>query len=332
MATSSKCALVTGASGHLGANLVRHLLERGYAVRALVHRDRRALEGLGVELAEGDVTDAASIGRAVTGVDLVFHCAAKIQLHGRDLGTLRNINIGGTANLITACRAAGVARLIHVSSIEALDPHPVTAQVDESRGLATGGLMAYAATKIEAECLIRAEIERGMDAVILYPTAMIGPYDFRPSHAGRFLLDLARGALPALVTGGFDWVDVRDVATSAVRAAEIADPGGRFLLSGRWASAAEIGDLVCAHTGARSRLVMPRAFAWIGLPFIALWSALSGTEPLFTRGSLSALAHYREVSHAHAAEVLGHAPRDLRQTLTDSIDWLQSYHHGEEAG
>jgi dihydroflavonol-4-reductase len=332
MSNPAKRALVTGASGHLGANLVRALLDEGYAVRALVHRDRRALAGLSIETAEGDVTDLASVVAAADGCDLVFHCAARIQLHDRDLDALQAINVGGTANIIRACREAGVSRLIYLSSIEALDHHPVDAVVDESRPLASAGLMAYAQTKVEAERLIRAEIERGLDAVILYPTAMIGPHDHRPSHAGRFLLDLCNGDLPALVTGGFDWVDIRDVAASAVRAAEVAPPGDRFLLSGRWASAAEIGELVCAHTGAKPRLVLPRVLAWVGLPFIALWSKLTGTEPLFTRGSLSALAHYREVSHAHAAEALGHTPRDLAVTLHETVDWLIAHQDEPDGG
>ena len=319
-------ALVTGAAGHLGANLVRALLRAGHTVRALVHHDRRALAGLPITLAEGDITDEASLVDAVTDCDWVFHCAARIQLDARDVDRLRAINIGGTRNLIDACRTAGVGQLIHVSSIEALDPEPADEPVDESRTLAARPLMAYAATKVAADREVRAAIEQGMHAIILYPTAMIGPEDHRPSYAGRFLLDLVRGSLPALVTGGFDWVDVRDVATSAVRAAERATAGDRFLLSGRWASVAEIADITCAHTGIRRPPVLPRTVAWLGLPFSALWSALTNAEPRFTRGSLSALAHYRQVDHAHAARELAHAPRNLGVTLRDTIDWLMEHH------
>jgi nucleoside-diphosphate-sugar epimerase len=323
-------ALVTGAAGHLGANIVRALLDAGHKVRALVHRDRRALAGLPLTLVEGDITDAASLEAAVAGCDWVFHCAVRIQLDDRDLAGLHAVNVGGTCKLLDACRSEAVRRLIYLSSIEALDPEPAEEPVDESRPLAARPLMPYAASKVAAERAVRAAIDQGLDAIILYPTAMIGPEDHHPSHAGRFLLDLAQGSLPALVTGGFDWVDVRDVAASAVRAAEVAAAGDRFLLSGRWAAAAEIADLVCARSGVNRPPVLPRALAWLGLPFSAAWCALTGAEPRFSRGSLSALAHYRVVDHGHGARELDHAPRDLEVTLRETTDWLLA-HHGPGA-
>jgi len=324
-------ALVTGAAGHLGANLVRALLAAGHSVRALVHRDQRGLAGTAAEIVHGDVTDPGSLVAAATGCDWVFHCAARIQLDGQEPEQLRAINLDGTRNVIAACRATGVSRLIHVSSIEALDPVPVDAAVDESRPLAARPLMPYAVTKVAADRAVRAAIADGLDAVILYPTAMLGPEDHVPSHAGSFLLDLARGSLPALVTGGFDWVDVRDVARGAVAAAERAAAGDRFLLGGHWASAAAVADIVCAHTGARRPPVLPRVLAWVSLPFAAAWSTISGAAPRFTRGSLSALAHYREVEHHYATERLGYAPRALALTLTETIDWLLEHHRDRTA-
>ena len=163
--------------------------------------------------------DAELLSAAAEGCDTVFHCAARIQLTDRDADELRRINVGGTEAAIAAARSAG-ARLVHLSSIEALDPEPRDQPVDEQRPLVREGPMAYADTKVEAERAVRRASEEGLSTVILQPTAMIGPEDHRPSLAGRFLLDVALTRLPALVTGGFDWVDVRDVAAAAIAASD----------------------------------------------------------------------------------------------------------------
>jgi dihydroflavonol-4-reductase len=316
--------VVTGAAGHAGNNLVRGLLERGRTVRALVHRDRRALEGLAVETVEGDVCDVTSLRCAFDGAEVVYHTAAYISLSMREWPTLEAINVTGTRNVVEACLDCRVRRLIHFSSIHALRQEPLNVPLDESRPLADGRLIPpYDRSKAAGEAEVRQGIERGLDAVIVYPTGIIGPFDFRPSHFGQVLLAMGRGRLPALVTGGFDWVDVRDVVAGAVQAEERAPPRARYLLSGHWASVRDLAALVAEVTGTRSpRLVFPMWMARLGVPVGTHFTKLDGQHPLYTRVSLRALRGNQAISHERATRDLDYHPRPLQESLLDIFRWF----------
>lgn len=213
--------VVTGASGHVGGNLVRALLAAGHTVRALIRSDTRALEGLDAEVRRGDLTDPGFTREAIRGAEIVYHLASEISLLGNARGQIEALNVNGVRNVIAACRANGVRRLVHFSSIHALVDRPRTTPMDESRALVTGPAhSAYDRSKAEGERLVREAVQAGLDAVILNPTGILGPLDFKPSHLGEVVRAMARGGMRLLVDGGFDWVDVRDVAQAAVTAAE----------------------------------------------------------------------------------------------------------------
>jgi dihydroflavonol-4-reductase len=316
--------VVTGAAGHVGGNLVRALLARGRSLRALVHRDRRALEGLDVETVVGDVCDLGSLYRAFEGAEVVYHVAALISLSMGDWPRLEAVNVTGTRNVVEACLRCGVRRLVHFSSIHALVQEPLDVPVDESRPLVESrGSPPYDRSKAAGEREVRRGIERGLDAVIVSPTGMIGPYDFRPSHFGQVLLALGQRRLPALVDGGFDWVDVRDVVAGAMRAEECALAGAKYLLSGHWASLRDLAVLTEEITGARApRTAFPMWMARVGVPFGTHFTRLDGNHPLYTRFSLRALRGNPQVSHRRATRDLGYHPRPLRETLEDTFQWF----------
>jgi dihydroflavonol-4-reductase len=166
---------------------------------------------------------------------------------------------------------------------------------------------------------------RGLDAIILYPTALIGPYDYRQGFPNAGLRAICEGRLWALIEGGFDWVDVRDVAQGALQAAERAPAGARYILSGHWASLHDLAVLAREITGAPvPRLVFPMALARIGAPFVAAACRLLGKRPLYTSAALVPLAGNRNISHARAANELGHQPRPLRRTVVDTMQWFES--------
>jgi dihydroflavonol-4-reductase len=165
---------------------------------------------------------------------------------------------------------------------------------------------------------------RGLDAVIIYPTAIFGPYDFQPSFFGEALLGIAQRKLPALVKGGFDWVDVRDVVAGAMLAEERAPAGGRYLLSGHWVSMCDIAGMVAEITGVRTeRPVCPLWLAHIGAPFVKGMSRLNGRRPLYTSVSLRALKSNRHISHERGSRELGYQPRPFRETLADTLRWFE---------
>jgi dihydroflavonol-4-reductase len=317
-------AMVTGASGHVGANLVRALLAHGDSVRALVHRDRRALSGLPIETVDGDVCDVASLERAFAGAEVVYHVAGYISIVSGEWSRLHTVNVVGTRNVVEACLRCGVRRLVHFSSIHAFDLAPDRPPIDEATSFAAGSKVPpYSLSKVEGERAIRDGIANGLDAVILNPTAILGPHDYGPSHQGEVLLALARGRLPALVAGGFDWVDVRDVAQGAIAAAVRAPAGERYILSGHWASVSDLAKLVGSIRGTHvPRLVAPMWMARLGAPLFTAWAKLVGTRPLFTWVALDALSSNRHISCAKAAAGLGYCARPLRDTLVDTFQWF----------
>ena len=325
--------VVTGAAGLVGANLVRALLAQGQPVRAVIHRDRRAVAGLPLDLAEADLAQPASLRGAFAGAGTVYHAAGLVSVSTDRWIELETANVAGTRNVVQACLACGVRRLVFFSSIQALQPGPPDSPIDESRPLVTGaGFPPYDRSKAAAEREVQAGARQGLETVVIYPTAILGPCDFKPSYIGQAVLKLASGRLPGLVKGGFDWVDARDVAAAAIKAGQAAPAGSRFILSGHWHSVPQVAGLVAALTGQPApRWVAPMGLAWLVaplMPFLARFTPLSsqgpaGREPLYTRVSLRALRSGPQVTHALATQQLGYQPRTLGETLADALAWFK---------
>jgi dihydroflavonol-4-reductase len=313
--------LVTGAAGHIGNNLVRALLARGRTVRALTHASSASLAGLDVEKTPGDILDRASLARPFEGVEVAYHCAALVSIVASDGPQILRTNVIGTRNVVDACLAAGVKRLVHVSSVHALAQPGSNGLTDESCGPNLDPKApAYDRSKTAGEEEVRAGVRRGLDAVTVNPTGVIGPHDYVPRLTGRALIGLYRGELPMNLAGGFNWVDVRDVAAGALAAEERGRTGERYLLSGHWASMPDIAKLMRDCTGHRGpRLVAPLMLARLGVPFFAAWAKLTRSEPLYTASSLRALREHRVCSSAKADAELGFASRPLAETIADTF-------------
>jgi len=318
--------LVTGASGHVGANLVRALLTQGRRVRVLVHENTRALEGLDIEIVHGDVCDLSSICRACAGVSVVYHLAACISLGSAGWPLLERVNVQGTGNVVEACLSGGVARLIHFSSIHAMIQTPLSLPVDENRPLVgSASPPLYDRSKAEGERVVLKGVKRGLNAVIINPTAIVGPCDFQPSHFGRVLLMLAEGKLPALVSGGFDWVDARDVVAGAISAETQAVPGSKYLLSGHWVSVRDVALMTQKITGTPAPgFVCPNWLARAGLPVINRCYYRDGQPPLYTGFSLRTLQSNRNIDCGKAQRDLGYRPRPFAETLRDTLQWFEA--------
>ena len=316
--------VVTGASGHIGVNLVRALIARGRDVRIMAHKSTLGLEGLKFEQRNGDVSDAHALDKALEGAEVVYHLAAYISLLMTDSGRCTAVNVEGTRNVIEACRRNNVKRLVHFSSIHSLCSEPLAIPVDETRPLVESpGAVPYDLSKAAGERLVRQAASEGINAVIINPTGVIGPYDYRPSHFGQALIMMAQGSIPALLEGGFDWVDARDVAEGAIKAEQEAPPGANYLLSGTWLSIRETAAIVSQITGRRTpALVCPLPLARACAPVVTAVSQWTGARPIFTSVSLRALAGNRNISHAKATRELGYKPRPLRETLADTIRWF----------
>lgn len=317
---------VTGGSGHIGVNLCQELVKQGHTIRALIHKNIKDLQGLPLETVQGELGDPASLSSLVHDADIIIHLAAVISIQGNKTGELFDINIEGTRNILEASQKASVKKFVHFSSIHALEQSPFDQVLDESRPLAVRDKMAYSRSKALAEeIVLKAAKQEGMDATVLSPTAVIGPFDYAPSLMGRALILLAKGRLPALVPGGYDWVDVRDVACSAITAIEKGRKGERYILSGHWKTLEQISELVSKLREYHSRRVLcPLWLARLGLPFIRLYCSVYDKDPLYTRDSLYALRmSHRNISHEKAAKELDFKPRPFEETIKDTLAWFQ---------
>ena len=316
---------ITGASGHLGVNLCRDLLNLGHSLRCLVHHNEGSLKDILIESVKGDLMDYDSLLHLVEGADAVIHLAAVISIRGRGREDMMEKNVEGTRRIIRALREARIGKYIHISSIHALKHEPYDQPLDENRPLSLADRMSYSRSKARAEKIVLEAVQQGLDAVILNPTAFIGPYDYGPSLLGRALLLMAANKLPSLIPGGYDWVDVRDVSRGIIFALEKGRPGERYILPGKWLELRELSLIISRLTGGRPmKRICPGWLALLGLPFLNAYGRLRNKEPLYTRDSLNTLKNgHRLISGKKAAEELGYKARPIEVTLKDTLEWFK---------
>ena len=320
---------VSGANGHVGVNLCKALLEHGHQVRALMHNHDQGLKLIPVTLIQGDLLDQESLKPFLAGIDVVFHLAAKISITGDPDGMVARINTEGTKNMLAAAVECKVKRFIHFSSIHAFQQHPHSQPLDETRPLVEHEGFAYDRSKAAGERAVMEAARNGLDAFVLSPTAIIGPADPEPSLIGSAVIDIYNHKIPSLVPGGYDWVDVRDIVAAAISAIDKGRTGEKYLLAGHWHSLQEFSALIQSHTGRKTvNTVLPMWIARIGLPFITLYSRLSGTKPLYTSESLTIISEgNRMISNEKARKELNFNPRPLTDTLKDFLTWLKDNGH-----
>jgi dihydroflavonol-4-reductase len=316
---------VTGANGHVGVNLCKALKENGHEVRALTHKNDFALRHVDVTPVKGDLLVKETLKEFLDGASVVYHLAARISIKGDPDGSVEEINREGTRNILEAAMAEGVKKFIHFSSIHAFRQEPLNAVLDEERALVGSDGLAYDRSKADGERLVKEAANGGMEVVVLSPTAIIGPMDFEPSLTGKALLQIYFKQIPALVPGGYNWVDVRDVVSAAVSAIEKGRPGEKYLLGGKWRSIGEVSALIRQFTGkSTTRLVMPFWVAHFGLPFITLFSMITGREPLYTKESLEIIKRSnKNISNAKARRELDFNPRPMEETVRDMFSWYR---------
>lgn len=320
--------VVTGATGLLGNVLLRGLTARGAApVRALVRpsSDLTAIAGLDVETVPGDVRDPASLLAAFAGADMVFHLAGIVSIERGGLPRLHETNVEGTRNVLAACRAAGVRRLVHCSSIHAFVVPQGGACMTETSAIDPDRAQgAYDRTKAEATLLVLEAVRQGLDAVMVFPTAVIGPYDFRPSHTGELVLAAAQGRLGAYVDGAYNFVDVRDVAQGLMAAAEKGRSGEGYILAGHNVTVRELLLSIEAVSGTPApHLHLPfglvRALSFL----IPAYYWATRQKPLFTTYSLDVISSGCTMTNEKAERELGYHPRPFAETMEDTVRWFR---------
>lgn len=320
--------LVTGASGFLGSAVMREALARGFRVRVLVRAasPRRNLDGLPVQLVEGDMRDAATMARALQGVRYLLHVAADYRLWARDPEDIVRANLGGTETVMRAALACGVERIVHTSSVATLRVAGATVPVDETAPMqAHEAIGAYKRSKVLAERAVEAMIAtEGLPAVIVNPSTPIGPRDVRPTPTGRVIVEAATGRIPAFVDTGLNLAHVDDVAAGHFLALERGVIGERYILGGDDVSLQSMLADIAAMVGRRAPTMrLPR---WPLYPLAHAAEAVArvnGREPFLTVDGL-AMSRYRMFFRSDKARrELGYQARPYREGLRDALDWFR---------
>jgi len=318
--------LVTGATGHIGNVLVKQLVARGQKVRAFVMpgESLEPLKDLDVELIEGDVLDAQTLDSAFQGVENVYHLAGIISIMPGNNDMLKLVNITGTRNIIHAAHNANIRRLIYTSSIHAIRhmPHGVT--IDEKIPFDPLHVLgSYDQSKAQASLEVQQAVQAGLDAVIVCPTGIIGPYDYRRSEIGQIILGCVQQQPQVYIDGAYDFVDVRDVAQGLIAACEKGKKGETYILSGEQVSVRRMLETVWKYTGKRfPPLRVPLSLARFVTIFTPLYYRLLKLKPRLTPYSLETLLGNSKISHIKAQQELGYKPRPFSDTVADTVKWF----------
>jgi dihydroflavonol-4-reductase len=321
--------LITGATGHIGNVLVRKLLARGEKVRALIlpGEDCTSLSDLKLDLVEGDVLDLSSLRRAFRGARIIYHLAGIISIMPGKGMAIKRVNVQGTRNVIRSAHEAGVSRLVYTSSIHALSREPHGATIDENSPFDPHhAISAYDLSKAEASLLVMDAACLGMNAVIVCPTGVIGPYDFRGSEMGQLIKDAMQSRPQFCIEGAYDFVDVRDVAEGMILACEKGRKGESYILSGERLKVESLMTIVQKISGFQPRMIkIPMALARIAALFTPIYYRLSKSKPRLTPYSLATVTSNSKISNAKAQRELGYRPRPLAESIADTVQWFREH-------
>ncbi|MEN8182251.1 MAG: NAD-dependent epimerase/dehydratase family protein [Myxococcota bacterium] len=324
-------ALVTGATGHVGSHVARELLEHDWSVRALVRpgADLRALDSIAevggcLERVPGDLLDPASLRRALDGIDVLFQAAA-VYRYDLPAAELARVNVQGARNLLLAAEESSLSRVVFTSSSIAVGSGTLAEPADEDREFDLqhlGG--AYVSTKREAEETAFSFSERGLDLVVVNPSFVLGPGDFRGTPSTRLVARVLRGEVPGVPMQALSPVDVRDVARGHRLAAERGRPGARYLLAGQNVTVRQLFRLIEEASGVRApRLPVPSWLARASAVAAEAWGRRRGKPSGLTRSEASLTARSFCFDSGRAERELGFVFRPARAVVAAAVSWCR---------
>ncbi len=323
-------AFLTGGTGFVGASIARLLLKQGLKVKALVRKDgdRRNLDGLGVDLVEGSLTDKAVIESGISGCRYVFHVAADYRIWIPNPADMYAANVEGTENVLRAAAKAGVEKIVHCSSVAAVKVPDDHAAVDETSEYASLDEIVghYKKSKYLADVLARKLAkEEGLPIVTVNPAAPIGPYDIKPTPTGKLVVDFLNGRIPSYIDTGLNIVHVEDVARGHWLAAHKGRIGERYILGGDNLTLKQILDLLAEVSGLPGpKFKTPYAVAYAFGAVDTALAVLRGTVPMAPLDAIKMAKHYMWFSSEKAKRELGFNPRPAKAALKDAVDWYRA--------
>jgi len=320
-------AFVTGGTGFIGSSIVRELLKADYEVRTLVRKgaDMRNLDGLEIELVQGDITDIDSLRRAVQGCKRVFHAAALYSFWVREPGLIYRVNVEGTRNVLKVAKEADVERIVYTSSVAALavpeGKEPVTEESPVDPGKIVGD---YKKSKYRAEQIALTYARSGLPVVIVNPSFPVGPRDIKPTPTGQTILDFLNNRIPAYVETGMNVVDVEDVALGHLLAAEKGQIGERYILGGENMTMGELLELLSKITELSAPRVKLPYYPILGLSYLnAAFCKITGATPRMTPDTIRMSRHYMYYDPSKAIRELGFPQTSAEGALQKAVNWFR---------
>lgn len=319
--------LVTGATGHIGNVLVRKLTSGGRKVRVITlpGDDIKPLSGLNIENMEGNITDYDSILPIFDSVDVVFHLAGMISIMPGQDELLYQVNVEGTRNVVKACLEKNIKRLVYTSSVHALKEPPHGTEINETCSFepehSRGG---YDRTKAIASLEVLEGVKKGLNAVIVCPSGVIGPYDYNISQMGQLVLNYTNGAMKTYIDGAYDFVDVRDVVQGLILACQNGKNGEIYILSGEKITVNELMITLEDITKIkRPWLKIPHWLASTVGKIAPIYYKNRDNKPLFTSYSMEVLLSNCDISNSKAKKEIGYNPRPMKESIKDSVKWFR---------
>ncbi len=320
-------ALITGGSGHVGANLVRELSSRGYEVRCIdFDNDHRAFEGFNVELVKGNITDISTLDNAFKDVEVVFHTAAVISLDRKDKDLIRSVNVGGTENVCEMSLRHGVKKLIHFSSVDAFVREPLEDPLYENRSLVTDpNAVPYDLSKADAQRIVLEYCDKGLNASIIHPSGIFGPNDFKPSLFGQEFINIANGKRPYSINVGYDYVDVRDLCKTSVDCIDKGEIKQNYIVGGNYMDFVYMSEVMSEILNKKLiRSTLPFGFIYMSLPGSYISSLIKKTPRAITMDSIHTIkVQNKNIPSSLSKEKLNHNPRPVEETIQDTIEFFQ---------
>ncbi len=320
-------ALITGGSGHVGANLVRELSSRGYEVRCIdFDNDHRAFEGFNVELVKGNITDISTLDNTFKDVEVVFHTAAVISLDRKDKDLIRSVNVGGTENVCEMSLRHGVKKLIHFSSVDAFVREPLEDPLYENRSLVTDpNAVPYDLSKADAQRIVLKYCDKGLNASIIHPSGIFGPNDFKPSLFGQEFINIANGKRPYSINVGYDYVDVRDLCKTSVDCIDKGEIKQNYIVGGNYMDFVYMSEVMSEILNKKLiRSTLPFGFIYMSLPGSYISSLIKKTPRAITMDSIHTIkVQNKNIPSSLSKEKLNHNPRPVEETIQDTIEFFQ---------
>ncbi|MCM1227227.1 MAG: NAD-dependent epimerase/dehydratase family protein [Clostridium sp.] len=324
-----KMYIITGANGHLASTIIRYLIKQDCVIRGLILPTESNHNSKSVTYYKGDITKPETLSEIFSDTEnydvYVIHAAGIISIGNEVTPLMYNVNVNGTKNIIEVCKNYEVKRLLYVSSVHAIQEGTYMSTITEVNSFPKSKVQGgYASTKAEATQAVMNAVSDGLDAVVVHPSGILGPFDDGNNHITQLIQMYLSGKLPAGVTGGYDFVDVRDVAKGCISAINNGHKGECYILSNRYYTVRDLIEYMrIAVHGKHKKVCVPLKLAKIAAPVFEKIGEITKTRPLFTKYSLYVMDSNGRFSHDKATKELGYTPRDMKDTIRDTIVYLK---------